>query len=119
MCNKDADATGGCTGGNKNDTFTNPSGGYLNTLHYYDNPGANTLTLHDAHGDGTRNWDGYLTYNQYSDGFKGKLDEIRLYRTALSADVVVDVYNGSVSSLKLTFDEAPGQDIFSDSSGNG
>ncbi|MCX6047480.1 MAG: LamG domain-containing protein, partial [Chloroflexi bacterium] len=118
MCNRDAAATGGCTGGNNNDTFTNSSGGYLNTVHYYDPVGVKTLSLHNAHGDGTRNWDGTLNYNLYNDGFKGKLDEIRLYRTALSADEVTSVYEGSVRSLKLTFDEAPGQDIFTDSSGN-
>lgn len=34
---------------------------------------------------------------------QGKLDEIRLYRTALSADEVTDVYNGSGEQLEADF----------------
>ncbi len=66
--------------------------------------------------------DGYyrvdVTYNLYSSGFDGGLDEIALYRTALDAADVERVYNASIRRAELHFDEAPGADTFADATAN-
>ncbi len=50
--------------------------------------------------------------------FVGKLDDVRTYRYALSADEVSDLVNSATRKLELRFDEPPGAKIFADSSGN-
>ena len=121
LCNANEAATAGCTDDTRNDPFFRDDGSESKTVNFYDTPGTTTERFYNEHGDGSgsrQTWHGWLTYKLYNDGFKGKMDEIRIYRTALNADEVAQVYAGSVRSLKLTFDEAPGQDIFDDSSGN-
>jgi uncharacterized repeat protein (TIGR01451 family) len=122
MCNADENVVGdGCEG--ENEYFTiNDGNDRVRTVNFYDTLG--TITderWHNAHGDGSddaRTWAGYLTYKLYNDGFKGKLDEIKIYRTVLDANAISAAYASSIRSLELTFDEAPGRDIFTDSSGN-
>lgn len=81
-----------------------------------------TITIHYDHYRGNfsrnRKWGGYLYYSLYNDGFEGTMDEIGLYRTALSATEVATVYQQALHELELPFDEATGQDLFSDRSGN-
>ena len=62
---------------------------------------------------------GKLNYTIYNDGFLGSLDEIKLYRKALDANAIEDLYTGSLRTLELGFDEPSGQSSFADSSGNG
>ena len=78
-------------------------------------PGAKTVRY-----EGGANLYYYATlhYNLYSTGFRGKLDEIRIYRSALSAEEAADLYEGSTRSVELPFDEPPGQDIFGDVTSN-
>ncbi len=122
MCNADQNpAEQGCHGDNEYFTL-NGSSERVRTVNFYDPLGIMTRERwHNAHGDGSgdaRTWDGYLTYKLYNDGFKGKLDEIKIYRTVLNDAAISTAYASSVRSLTLTFDEAPGQDIFRDHSGN-
>ena len=122
MCNADENVVGdGCEG--ENEYFTLFDDSRVRTVNFYDTLGTVAdERWHNAHGDGSddaRTWAGYLTYKLYNDGFKGKLDEIKIYRTVLDANAINAAYASSIRSLELTFDEAPGQDIFTDSSGNG
>jgi uncharacterized repeat protein (TIGR01451 family) len=59
-------------------------------------------------------WGAELTYNLYSNDFRGKLDEIALYNTALFADTIEELYLAALRMADLTFDEPPGQDTFED-----
>ncbi len=63
-------------------------------------------------------WHAYLNYGLYNDGFKGKMDEIGLYRVDLDADDVLKLYESTTRVLELNFDEAPGQTLFADASSN-
>ena len=109
----------GCHG--DNEYFTLLDGSTMRTVNFYDTLGTiEDERWHNAHGDGNgdaRTWAGYLTYKLYNDAFKGKLDEIKIYRSALNAAAISAAYASSIRSLELTFDEAPGQDIFQDSFG--
>ncbi|MCP5095662.1 MAG: hypothetical protein GY943_08935, partial [Chloroflexi bacterium] len=70
--------------------------------------------------DGQLNpYEATLRYNLYTDGFQGKMDEIGLYSVALNADEVDQLFEGSIRGLELSFDEPPGQDIFTDATSNG
>jgi len=59
-----------------------------------------------------------LTHTNPSIPFVGGLDELAIYRRALSADEVRDLYRGVDRRLEIRFDEAPGRDTFYDHSGN-
>ncbi|MBN1887616.1 MAG: Ig-like domain-containing protein [Thermoflexales bacterium] len=59
-----------------------------------------------------------LTHINPSVPFKGGLDELAIYKRALSAQEVLDLYQGTERLLELRLDEAPGRSVFSDSSGN-
>jgi len=50
--------------------------------------------------------------------FKGSLDDIRIYRYALSEVEAQALYRGQTQTLRLQFDEAPGATRFADSSGS-
>ncbi|MCP4538821.1 MAG: hypothetical protein GY832_16935, partial [Chloroflexi bacterium] len=64
-------------------------------------------------------WGGPFTYDLYNNAFMGKLDEIALYNTNLSATDVQDLYLSSLRVAYLTFDEPPGQDTFADATAYG
>lgn len=61
---------------------------------------------------------GDLYWTLSNDYFQGSVNSFQVYAYELDADGVADLYNTSFQSLALDFDEAPGQDSFSDSSGN-
>ena len=48
----------------------------------------------------------------------GDLDDVRIYRRALSAVEVEDIYLGAERQLELRFDEPPGSTLFQDELGN-
>ncbi|MBN1887617.1 MAG: Ig-like domain-containing protein [Thermoflexales bacterium] len=50
--------------------------------------------------------------------FGGGLDELAIYKRTLSAQDVLDLYQGAERVLEIRLDEAPGRDVFYDSSGN-
>ena len=59
-----------------------------------------------------------LQLSSYSIPFMGGLDDVRIYRYALSDDEVKDLYTGATRALEIRFDEPPGSQSLSDSSGN-
>ena len=54
----------------------------------------------------------------YSIPLHGALDDLRIYRYTLSDDEVKDLYTGATRALEMRFDEPPGSQSLSDSSGN-
>ena len=81
------------------------------------------LTNRTAIGDHaeTGSWAGTykLYWSGFNDFFQGELNDFRVYQNELSAGRVEALYRSTLVSLDLTFDEAPGQDLFVDESGNG
>ena len=62
---------------------------------------------------------GSITYKPFNNAFKGNVDELRVYNTALSPDAVALLLESSSRSVELPFDEAPGQALFADATDNG
>jgi subtilisin-like proprotein convertase family protein len=62
---------------------------------------------------------GYLEWAIDNDFYRGRLDDLRIYRYAFSEDEVQDLYLGTERALEIRFDEAPGRDVFYDYSGAG
>ena len=83
-------------------------------IHLYDDPATRTVNYNLV----SNPYNLKIHYNLYTTGFKGDLDEIRLYRSALTAEEAIALYEGSLRSLELPFDEPPGQDILADVSSN-
>jgi uncharacterized repeat protein (TIGR01451 family) len=122
FCNRDKPENGipaDCTGKNLPLAFgeqNNPrTWKWVTTHDFYETLGAKSVRYNL---DGNP-YKGTLNYFVYSTGFKGKLDEIWLYRNVLNAAEVARLYESTTRSLELTFDEPPGQDIFADAIGNG
>jgi subtilisin-like proprotein convertase family protein len=61
---------------------------------------------------------GAITFHHANDYFKGSLDDVRLYRQALSAEDAWSLYTNYVKIVHLDFDEAPGAERFQDASFN-
>ncbi|MCP4543357.1 MAG: LamG domain-containing protein, partial [Chloroflexi bacterium] len=66
----------------------------------------------DGNSTGTIYW-GVISYF-----FRGGLQDFRVYNYTLDDAEVADLYKTNYYALQLDFDEPPGEDIFSDSSGN-
>ncbi len=49
--------------------------------------------------------------------FEGKIDEVAIFKTALSADEVADLYNAGIQVLHLPLNDAPGASDFVDATG--
>lgn len=62
---------------------------------------------------------GHLEWAIDNDFYKGRLDDLRIYRYAFSEDEALDLYRGAERVLEIRFDEAPGRDVFYDYSGAG
>ena len=61
---------------------------------------------------------GYFSYKYQHDSspFNGKVDEVQIFRSALDAETVKNMYWGMSTALRLELDEAPGETVFDDSS---
>ncbi|MCP4712386.1 MAG: hypothetical protein GY869_27505, partial [Planctomycetes bacterium] len=61
---------------------------------------------------------GWVYWSISNDYYTGSLDDLRFYDFTLTPETVDDLYRRNYKSLLLEFDEPPGEDIFSDDSGN-
>lgn len=122
-CDRDKPKDGvpaGCLNGNAVFSVANPGSvpascnANLGICHSYDAPGSKSVGFTFS-----GKYDLTVNYDLYSTGFQGQLDEIRLYRDALTAEEAATLYESSIRSVELRFDEPPGQDIFADATSNG
>lgn len=119
VCNSSGTPSNGCINGTPGQNSFTTSGAAVQYTNYAD-IGSYVKTFISASNDGDadKTYAIDLTYKVYNNAFKGKLDDIRVYRSSLSAADVTEVYEAANRSLELAFDEAPGQDIFADTTGN-
>ena len=120
VCNSAGTPSNGCINGTVGqNAFKDSSNAYVQYTNYADTGSyVKTFTSASNDGDADKTYAIDLTYKVYNNAFKGKLDDIRVYRSSLSAADVTEIYEAANRSLELAFDEAPGQDIFADTSGN-
>lgn len=69
--------------------------------------------------DYTTDGEGTLTWSVSNTYYKGKLDDLRIYRFALDNYEIKDLYQSATRLLELRLDEPPGATVFADHSGNG
>ncbi|MBN1888600.1 MAG: Ig-like domain-containing protein [Thermoflexales bacterium] len=92
------------------------------TFNFYDPSRSEWSQLFEG---GQKWWEGStavnlnLTHVNPSIPFKGKLDDLAIYRRTLAAEEVQDLYESTFRLLELRFDQPPGSAAFADSSGNG
>jgi uncharacterized membrane protein len=120
VCNSAGTPSNGCINGTAGqNAFKDSSNAYVQYTNYADTGSyVETFTSASNDGDANKTYAINLSYKVYNNGFKGKLDDIRVYRSGLSASDVTEVYEAANRTLELAFDEAPGQDIFADTTGN-
>ncbi|HRW06177.1 MAG TPA: putative Ig domain-containing protein, partial [Caldilineaceae bacterium] len=121
-CDRDKPKNGvpeGCLNGNAVFSVANPGSvpascnSNLGICHDYDAPGSKSVGFTFS-----GKYDLTVNYDLYTTGFQGQLDEIRLYREALTAEEAATLYESSIRSVELRFDEPPGQAIFADATSN-
>ena len=119
VCNSSGTPSNGCINGTPGQNAFTTSGAAVQYTNYADiGSYVKTFTSASNDGDADKTYAINLTYKVYNNAFKGKLDDIRVYRSSLSAADVTEIYEAANRSLELAFDEAPGQDIFADTTGN-
>ncbi|MCP4358082.1 MAG: DUF11 domain-containing protein [Chloroflexi bacterium] len=75
-----------------------------------------SYSLGGIHNDESK---GILHYGVFDHYFEGELQDFRIYNYTMDGTEAADLYNTNYHALELLFDEPPGEDIFTDISGNG